>query len=203
MHDVAEQAARNGPYDAVIHNVALGYREPRRVQTTDGLSQLWAVNVLAPYVLTSLMEVPGRLVYLSSGMHVSGDASLSDLQWIKRAWNGSKAYADSKLHDVLLGLAAARHLPGTAVNVVNPGWVPTRMGGHGAPDDLDQAHRTQTWLAVGDHEDATMTGRFLYHQAPADVHPDVHDVVLQDRLIDVCQAASGVAPPWRQDAGPR
>ena len=48
MRSVADQANALGRFDAVIHNVGIGYREPRRVATEDGLSQLWAVNVLAP-----------------------------------------------------------------------------------------------------------------------------------------------------------
>ena len=123
MRDVAGQANALGRFDAVIHNVGIGYREPRRVQTADGLSQLWAVNVLAPYVLTALMHRPDRLVHLSSGMHLMGDASLEDLQWSQRRWNGAQAYSDSKLHDVLLGFALARRWPDVAVDVVNPGWV--------------------------------------------------------------------------------
>src|ERR1700730_17104454 len=102
MRDVADQANGRGRFDAVIHNVAIGYREARRVETVDGLSQLWAVNVLAPYVLTALMDRPGRLVYLSAGMHTGGDSSLDDLQWSRRRWNGSQAYADTKFHDLLL-----------------------------------------------------------------------------------------------------
>jgi NAD(P)-dependent dehydrogenase (short-subunit alcohol dehydrogenase family) len=150
MRDVAAQANAWGRFDAVIHNVAIGYREQGRVQTADGLSQLWAVNVLAPYVLTALMHRPDRLVYLSSGMHSGGDASLEDPQWAARRWNGSQAYADSKLHDVLLAFGVARRWPDVVANAMTPGWVPTRMGGPGAPDDMDQAHRTQAWLAVSD-----------------------------------------------------
>ena len=100
-----------GRFDAVIHNVGIGYREPRRVETVDGLSQLWAVNVPAPYVLTALMHKPDRLVYLSSGMHTGGDPSLDDPQWSGRRWNGSQAYADTKLHDVLLAFGVARRRP--------------------------------------------------------------------------------------------
>ena len=111
MRSVSDQANSLGRFDAVIHNVGIGYREPRRVTTEDGLSQLWAVNVLAPYVLTALMERAGRLVYLSSGMHMSGDDNLEDLQWEHRRWNGSQAYADTKFHDVLLAFGIARRWP--------------------------------------------------------------------------------------------
>jgi NAD(P)-dependent dehydrogenase (short-subunit alcohol dehydrogenase family) len=129
MRDVADQANRWGRFDAVIHNVGIGYREPRRVETADGLSQLWAVNVLAPYVLTALMHKPGRLVYLSSGMHTGGDPSLDDPQWSGRRWNGSQAYSDTKLHDVLLAFGVARRWPDIQSNAVHPGWVPTGWAG--------------------------------------------------------------------------
>ena len=193
MHDVAGQANDRGRFDAVIHNVALGYREPRRVETVDGLCQLWAVNVLAPYVLTALMRKPGRLVYMSSGMHLGGDPSLSDPQWAARRWNGSRAYSDTKLHDMLLAFGVARRWPDVLVNAVSPGWVATRMGGRGAPDDLDQAHRTQAWLAVSDEVAALGSGGYFYHQQPADVHPAARDPGLQARLLDYCGDVSGVA----------
>lgn len=192
MRDVADQANGRGGFDAVIHNVGLGPREPRRVETVDGLSQLWAVNVLAPYVLTALMDRPGRLVYLSSDMHLGGDSSLRDLQWSERRWNGAQAYSDTKLHDVLLTFGAARRWPGVPSNAVNPGWVATRVGGRGAPDDIDQAHRTQVWLAVGDEPEVTETGRYVYHHRPADLHRSAHDHGLQDRLLDHCRELSGI-----------
>jgi hypothetical protein len=90
MREVADQANGRGRFDAVIHNVGIGYREPRRLETGDGLSQLWAVNVLAPYVLTALMRKPDRLVYLSSGMHTGGDPSLDDPQWSGRRGTAAK-----------------------------------------------------------------------------------------------------------------
>lgn len=195
MRDVAEQASRTGPFDAVIHNVGLGYREPARIRTADDLAQLWAVNVLAPYVLTARMHRPGRLVYLSSGTHLGGDESLDDPQWTQRRWNGSQAYSDTKLHDVLLAFAVARLWPDTPTNTVNPGWVPTRMGGPGAPDDLDLGRRTQAWLAVRDDPAALATGGYYYHRQPGPVHPAAHDPALQDRLIALCRDACGLSLP--------
>ncbi|MFC4314378.1 SDR family NAD(P)-dependent oxidoreductase [Steroidobacter flavus] len=195
MRSVAEQANRFGPFDAVIHNVGIGYREPGRVETVDGLSQLWAINVLAPYVLTALISKPKRLVYLSSGMHLGATSSLDNIQWSKRRWDGSQAYADTKLHDVLLTFAVARHWPDVLTNAVSPGWVQTRMGGPGANDDLDQGHRTQAWLAVSDDKDARTTGGFFYHKQPGRVNPVARDVALQDRLIDYCREVSGVTLP--------
>jgi NAD(P)-dependent dehydrogenase (short-subunit alcohol dehydrogenase family) len=199
MRQVADQvaglAAARGRFDAVIHNAGIGYRESRRVATQDGLSQVFAVNVLAPYLLTALIERPGRLVYLSSGMHLGGDADLSDAQWERRRWNGSQAYSDSKLFDTVLAFAVARRWPGVRSNAVTPGWVPTRMGGPGAPDDMSLAPVTQAWLAVSDDLDAQVSGEYLYHQQLASVHPAARDTGFQDELLDYCAGLSGVALP--------
>jgi len=192
MCTVADQANSLGRFDAVIHNVGIGYREPRRVTTEDGLSQLWAVNVLAPYVLTALMERPARLVYLSSGMHMGGDASLEDLQWEHRRWNGSQAYADTKFHNVLLAFGVARRWPDVLCNALEPGWVPTRMGGSGAPGDLSKAHVTQAWLATSDEPAAKVTGGYFYHKQPRRVNPSAQHEELQERLLDDCRGISGI-----------
>ena len=196
MRTVADAAAAHGRFDAVVHNVAIGYQEPRRRETEDGLSELWAINVLAPYVLTALMERPARLIYLTSGMaRGAQDTALRDTNWTARRWNGAAAYSESKYQDVLLTLAVARHWPSVVANAVTPGWVATRMGGPGAPDDLDLAHRTQAWLATSEDPDALITGRVLYHGAPAKVPPGATDVELQERLLAICRAASGIALP--------
>src|SRR6201992_3421225 len=94
---LADQVNRLGSFDAVIHNAAIGYQEPRRIVTEDGIPHVFAVNSLAPYILTVLIQKPKRLIYLSSGLHQQGDASLKDLTWENRPWRGQQAYADSKL----------------------------------------------------------------------------------------------------------
>jgi NAD(P)-dependent dehydrogenase (short-subunit alcohol dehydrogenase family) len=188
---VAEQANAYGRFDAVIHNAAIGYREYERVQTKDGLAHVFAVNVLAPYLLTALINRPGRLVYLSSGMHRGGDPDLGDLQWAGRTWNGTQAYADSKLFDVVLAFAVARRWPDVRSNALEPGWVATRTGGPGAPDDLAQAHITQAWLAASEHPDATGTGGYFYHQRRRDTHPAAHDRTVQDGLLTACAELTG------------
>ena len=197
MRQVAAHAGAAGPFDAVIQNAGIGYREPRRVATEDGLAHVFAVNVLAPYLLTALIGRTGlgRLVYLSSGMHRGGDASLDDPQWERRRWNGAQAYADSKLFDTVLAFAVARRWPGVRSNAVEPGWVPTRMGGPGAPDDMSLAPVTQAWLAVSDDPPATGTGEYFYHQRPRDAHPAAHDVRVQEELLGYCAELSGTELP--------
>jgi NAD(P)-dependent dehydrogenase (short-subunit alcohol dehydrogenase family) len=181
--------------DAVIHNVAVGYREPRRIQTEDGLPHVFAINTLAPYLLTALIHRPKRLIYLSSGLHRSGDISLEDLNWERRPWQGAAAYSDSKLHDVLLAFAVARRWPDVLSNALEPGWVPTKMGGPGAPDDLDAAHRTQVWLAVSEDAAARVSGSYFYHLRPRSPHSAVFDEERQEKLIDACYRFSGVRLP--------
>ena len=189
---LADQANRLGPFDAVIHNAGVGYQEPR-TQTEDGLPRVFAVNVLSFYVLTALVERPKRLVYMSSGMHRGADSSMEDVEWTKRRWRGAAAYAESKLCDVLLAFAVARRWPKVLSNAVDPGWVPTRMGGPGAPDDLDDGSRTQAWLAVSDDPAALVSGRYFHHLRPRDPDPACHDVSRQEKLLEICARLSGVA----------
>ena len=183
-----------GRFDTVIHNAAVGYREGRRL-TTDGLPHVFAINTLSAYILTALIERPKRLVYLSSGMHHHADANLDDILWQKRRWNGSDAYAESKLHDAMLAFAIARRWPDVLSNALEPGWVPTRMGGAGAPDDMDQAHRTQAWLAAGAGPAIQVTGNYFYHLQPLAPNPQAKDVILQNRLIALCEEISKVQLP--------
>ncbi len=112
--DVAAHVNALGRFDAVIHNAAVGYREGHHL-TVDDLPHVFAINTLSAYILTALIEKPKRLVYLSSGMHHHADAHLDDILWHKRRWNGSTAYAESKLHDAMLAFAVARLLARCAV----------------------------------------------------------------------------------------
>ena len=195
MRGIAEQVNALGHHNAVIHNAGVGYREPRRIQTADGLSHVFAINVLAPYLLTALITRPQRLVYLSSGMHAGGHAALDDPQWEKRRWNGAQAYSDSKLNDVLLAFAVARRWPGVRSNAVEPGWVPTKMGGAGAPDDLSLAPVTQAWLAAGEDPRTDVTGEYFYHQKVRRSDPAARDPHLQDALLDYCAAFTSTPLP--------
>ena len=193
--DVAQQVNALGVIDAVIHNAGVGYRQSRRVATEDGLPNEFAVNTLAPYILTALIKRPKRLVYLSSMLHQQGDASLKDLTWKERPWQGQQAYSDTKLHDVLLAFAIARLWPDVQSNAVDPGWVATKMGGVAATDDLDQGHRTQAWLAVSDDPAAQVTGEYFYHMRRRTPKPATREVKLQEKLLDACRRFSGIELP--------
>jgi NAD(P)-dependent dehydrogenase (short-subunit alcohol dehydrogenase family) len=195
LRGIAEQANALGRYDAVVHNAGVGYQWPQRQVTDDGLSEVFAVNVLAPYVLTALMDRPDRIVIVSSGMHLGQQPDLDDLQWERRRWDGWGPYSESKLWDVVLAFALARLWPGARANAVDPGWVPTRMGGRGAPDDLELGGDTQAWLAAGEDDAATTTGTYLYHRQQQQAHPAASDPTVQDALLAACAQLSGVTLP--------
>lgn len=193
--EVADQVNALGAFDAVIHNAAVGYRETGRIATEDGLPHVFAVNTLAPYILTALIRRPKRLIYLSSMLHQQGDASLQDLLWEKRRWQGQQAYSDTKFHDALLAFAVARLWPDVLSNAVEPGWVATKMGGASATDDLDQGHRTQVWLAASDDAAAKVTGEYFYHMRGRAPKAATRDIAVQDKLLEMCREFSGVELP--------
>ena len=191
---LAEAANASGRFDVVVHNAAVGSGTADG-RTEDGHATLFAVNVIAPYLLTALMRRPDRLVYLSSGSHHSGSTDLDDVDWVHRDWNGSQAYSDSKLLDAALALGVARRWPEVRSNAVDPGWIATRMGGAGAPGDLDQGAATQVWLATSDDPAATATGRYLKDSAEAPSEPAVRDETFQDDLRALLGRITGVDLP--------
>lgn len=178
IRDLAGQVNAIGRMDAVIHNAGV----------ISG-AHLMVVNVVAPYLLTALIQRPQRLIYLSSAMHKGGRASLDGIDWSGQATTGS--YSDSKLFITTLTAAVARLWPDVYSNAVNPGWVPTRMGGPSAPDDLRLGHLTQEWLATSDDPEALTSGGYWHHQRREEPHPAVEDVQFQDRLLAELARATG------------
>src|SRR6266508_2759552 len=122
---------------------------------------------------------PQRLVYLSSSDHYSGQPSLNGVDWSGRRVG---SYPDSKLFVTTLAAAVARLWPEVFSNAVDPGWVPTRMGGPGAPD-LRLGHLTQEWLATSDDSDARTSSGYWLHQRRTEPHPAVLDPQFQHRLL--------------------
>jgi NAD(P)-dependent dehydrogenase (short-subunit alcohol dehydrogenase family) len=189
---IAEQVRRIGRMNAVIHNAGI-YRESARGTTPEGHAKTLAVNTLAPYLLTAWIERPDRLIYLSSGMHRGADASLRDIDWVERRWDANRAYSESKLFVTALAFAVARHWPGVLSHAVDPGWVPTRMGGAGAPDDLRMGHLTQTWLAVGEDSAAKCSGGYWYHRERQKAAVEALEPEFQDRLLARLAELTGIA----------
>jgi NAD(P)-dependent dehydrogenase (short-subunit alcohol dehydrogenase family) len=179
---LSEKVNALGRFDAIIHNAA--------VYNTSG-KELFAVNTLAPYVLTCLIQQPKRLIYLSSDMHEGGHSKLDNFN---RDVNGIN-YSDTKLHVLMLCKAVARKWSDVYANALNPGWVPTKMGGSGAPDDLKKGYETQVWLAGSNDEKAKVSGHFFYHQKQIGSNPEADDVQLQERFLTVCKEVTGIVFP--------
>lgn len=188
--NVAEQVNAIGPMDAVIHNAGI-YLSRSRGSTPEGHAITFAVNTLAPYMLTALMKRPGRLIYLSSGEHYGGEGPLRDLDWKDRRWDPARAYSESKLHVTALAFALARRWPGVLCNAVDPGWVRTRMGGPTAPVDIQTGQDTQSWLAVSDEPAVMISGRYWRHRQQRDPAPQVMDVAFQEQLLEQLRALTG------------
>jgi NAD(P)-dependent dehydrogenase (short-subunit alcohol dehydrogenase family) len=189
--DLAGQVNDLGRMDAVIHNAGV-YLEPSRATTADGHAKTLAVNTLAPYLLTALIHRPDRLIYLSSGLHAAAAGFLGDIDWARRRWDAAQAYAESKLYVTALALTLARAWPHVLSNAVDPGWVPTKMGGPGATGDLEQGYRTQTWLAVSTDAAATVSGGYWYHRQRQTPAPEAGDPAFQDQLMDRLATLTGV-----------
>jgi NAD(P)-dependent dehydrogenase (short-subunit alcohol dehydrogenase family) len=171
-----------GAFDAVIHNAGV---------YNASAEEIFAVNTLAPYILTCLIEKPKRLIYLSSDMHLQGRSKLEHFKTdISRI-----TYSDSKLHVLMLCKAVARKWSDVYANAINPGWVPTKMGGPGAPDSFESGYQTQVWLAVSDDEKAKVSGRFFYQQKESRHNPEADDVLSQERFLDLCNEITDIPFP--------
>src|SRR5262252_4786135 len=190
--ELADRVNDLGRMDAVIHNAGV-YLEPSRFTTAEGHAKTLAVNTLAPYMLTALINRPERLVYLSSGMHRGGRPMLRDIDWVERRWDQTQAYSESKLYITALALAVARLWPDVLSNAVDPGWVPTKMGGGGATDDLDQGYLTQTWLAVSADPTATVSGGYWYHREQQSPAVEASDSRFQDQLLTSLAKLTGIS----------
>jgi Dehydrogenases with different specificities (related to short-chain alcohol dehydrogenases) len=172
------QIAAEGPIDAIVHNAG--------ILSDPGLLQ---VNVLAPFLLTALVPAR-RQIYLSSSMHHGGRAGVDGIDWTGH--HSGASYSDSKLLVTILSAAVARLVPATISSAVDPGWVPTRMGGAGATDDLRLGHLTQQWLATSDDPAAVTTGGYWHHQQRRQPHPAVLDTRAQDALVHALEQTTGV-----------
>jgi NAD(P)-dependent dehydrogenase (short-subunit alcohol dehydrogenase family) len=189
---LAEQVDAIGRMDAVIHNAGI-YSQVGRTETPKGRADILAVNTLAPYMLTALIERPGRLIYLSSSVHRNGAGPLSDIDWTGRRWDSTTAYCESKLYVAALAFAVARCWPAVLSNVVDPGWAPTRMGGASAPDDLEMGHLTQTWLASSSDPAAMVSGKNRHHRHQQTPAREVSDIASQDQLVAKLAEITGVS----------
>jgi NAD(P)-dependent dehydrogenase (short-subunit alcohol dehydrogenase family) len=179
---LASKVNEIGQFDTVIHNAGV---------YTASAEEIFTVNIIAPYILTCLVQKPKRLIYLNSGMHLQGRSNLESFT------TGSSriTYSDSKLYVLMLCMAVARKWPEVYANALDPGWVPTKMGGKGAPGDLQKGYETQVWLAASNDEKAKVSGHYFFHQKESRHNPEADDILLQERFLSLCKEITGVSFP--------
>lgn len=176
---LAEKVNELGMFDAIIQNAGV-------YKSTADLT--FRVNTLAPYILTSLIHSPSRLIFLSSGLHLGGNP-------LRGIDAGQVSYSDSKLHMVMLAKIVSRKWKGVLANSVDPGWVPTKMGGPGAPGNLVKGYETQVWLAVSNDREAQLNGRYFFHKKLKHHHPDADNVEVQECFLKLCEQMCGIKFP--------
>ena len=194
---LAEEVNAIGEFDAIIHNAGM-LSGPFRKTPDTGIPAMVAVNVLAPYTLTSLIHRPKRLVFISSELHRRADTSVEDIFWFERGeadFHDFPAYCDAKLHVTLLANAAARRFKGTSVSSVHPGWIATKLGGEGGPDKLEDGVETYVMLAEGDY-DESLTGKYFDPKRKlVNPLPAAEDVNLQEKVVEACEKVTGLKLP--------
>ena len=191
----AAEANEFGPYDAIIHNAGIGGGGGERRETSDGLERIFHINVVGPYILTCLMPVAARMVYLTSGLEEKGRWTPEDLQWVTREWDGMQAYSDSKLHDSMLAFELASRHPGSSINTVDPGWIKTQLGGPDAWDPVDLGAETQVWLVTSDDPAATASGRYVKRREAHEPNPTVRDAQARAQLVLELERLTGLSLP--------
>lgn len=179
---LAEDVNKSGVFDSIIHNAGV-YQVASKT--------IFAVNTLAPYILTCLIQKPKRLIYLSSGMHLQGQQNFEGFT----IDTNSISYSDSKLHVLMLCMTVAHKWPYVYSNAVDPGWVPTRMGGRGAPGNLQKGYETQAWLAVSDEDKVKVSGRYFFHQQERSLNQAANDMNSQERFLQLCKEITGITLP--------
>jgi len=194
---MAEEANGLGGFDAVIHNAGI-YSGPFR-KTKEGWPAIVAVNTVSPYILTSLLRPrPKRFVFVSSGLHNGGDSTCADITWAKRGEAGFRdhqAYADTKLHNILLAAALARKWPSVQSNSLDPGWVPTKMGGASASGDINAAVDTYVMLATGEGAAKGINGKYWFKCLQNWPNKRAEDEAVQQKLLDELERITGVKLP--------
>ena len=202
---LAKQVRRAAPRLDVLVNNAGVYMRDRRL-TPDGIEQTFAVNVLAPFLLTQLLlealeaAAPSRVVNVASMAHSHARLDLAALTG-GGSWHGGEAYGASKLALVLLTAESAERLAGlgVTVNSLHPGVVRTKLLRAGWPygtvtgGAVDRGARTSIYLAASPEVEG-VTGLYFAQSRPAQPSPLVHDRALRRRLWGECLRLTGLVP---------
>jgi NAD(P)-dependent dehydrogenase (short-subunit alcohol dehydrogenase family) len=204
IHQLAENIQQHYPRLHVLINNAGGASLSRR-ETVDGLETTFAVNYLAPFLLTNLLldklkaSEPARIVNVSSDSHQSGYIKMDDLQ-SEKGYRIMRSYGQSKLALVLFTYELARRLQGTGVtaNCLHPGFVATNIGQNGVGKvgrgiaklilsslgiSPEEGAKTSIYLASSPEIEG-VTGKYFVKNIPVRSAPISYDETLQRQLWD-------------------
>jgi NAD(P)-dependent dehydrogenase (short-subunit alcohol dehydrogenase family) len=191
--------------DVLINNAAI-WDYTRRV-SKDGIENILATNLLAPFLMTHLLldllkkSAPSRIINLTSGLH-SGTINFDDIEFTKK-FSGFKAYRQSKLGVILSTRLLAKKLEGTGVtvNTVHPGMTNTNLGRDAGrisraifkliSKDPKIGAETSIYLASSP-EVEEVTGEYWYKKMKDRSSEESYDMELARRLWDVCMKYTGL-----------
>jgi NAD(P)-dependent dehydrogenase (short-subunit alcohol dehydrogenase family) len=207
-HDFQQQYER---LDVLVNNA--GAFNMRRTLTADGLETTFATNHLGAFLLTNLLldrlkaSAPSRIINVSSRASESGKIDFDDLQG-EKSYSGSRAYAQSKLANILFTVAMAKRLQGTGVtvNALHPGMVATNFGQNNAfvwriifrlvylfaGISAEKGAETQVYLATAP-EVANVTGHYFDKKKPVEPNPIAKDHATAERLWAISEQLVGSA----------
>ncbi len=195
--------------DVLVNNAGLYLGE--RLLSADGYEMTFAVNHLAPFLLTNLLldklksSAPARIINVSSGAHMAGRIRFDNLQ-AERGFQGFRAYADSKLANILFTTELTRRLAGTGVtaNSLHPGAVASNFaqgtsGFFGFIFGLarsfmitpEQGAQTSIYLASAP-EVADVSGAYFVKSKPARTSPQANDADAARRLWEISEQLVGL-----------
>jgi NAD(P)-dependent dehydrogenase (short-subunit alcohol dehydrogenase family) len=196
-------ASEDGPLDALVNNAGIGATLPgdgKRMESVDGYELRFAVNYLAPFLLTRLLEpllersAPSRIVNVSS----AGQAPINfDDVMLERSYNGVQAYCQSKLGQVMdtIDLAEAHDGDGVTANCLHPStFMPTKMvlaGGIKPTSSLEDGVRATRRL-VADPDLDGVSGRYFDRETESAPHAQALDPEARRRLRELSEELTGV-----------
>jgi len=211
VRSVAEQVSSRGALNVLVNNVGAIFQQ--KTETVDGIEMTFALNHLAPFLLTNLLRdalrrgAPSRVVTVSSAAHLRTGMNFDDLESRARysAWT---AYGQSKLANLLFTYELARRLGGSGVaaNALHPGFVASDFGENNGAFmrvvmsvakrlggiSVEEGARTSIYLASAD-EVQGVTGKYFVKCREAESSPASHDRQSMRRLWEISSRMTGLA----------
>jgi NAD(P)-dependent dehydrogenase (short-subunit alcohol dehydrogenase family) len=193
-----EFIAHHPALHVLINNA--GVWDFKRRESQDGIENILAVNLFAPFLLTNLLldhlkkSAPARIINVSSGLHF-GTMNFNDIEF-KRKFSGFNAYRQSKLGIILFTRLLSKKLEGTGVtvNAVHPGMVSTDLGRDAGlvtgwifklmGKSSEQGAATSIYLA-GSPEAETVTGEYFTNCKPGKASNQSHDMAAAEKLWNI------------------